>query len=382
MPAAATLILASHPRAAVSSHSPQKVAVMVAAESTVSRYRKISLRRCIRSLVSDSPDRASTAYVIESSHKLALAYLIKKTQRGSLQVSLFGLSIEDLALDSIAELFERTSDGRFPVLRAYFERYADLATSGEIDSAVALRRLVFSKVNENLFRRYHETDGNLSRIIRNIKDGTKLNEHLAMRLVKGQTWLVVTKYLKRERMSDANALYLPLTPPEVLESFFSSELMSNRRVRDLTTQFVAFTQAHPFYAPGYPLTSLARCIRSAFERTEAAMDTSDPERVFSDDETERAIARAVRKVGVEKKSSYVGRGKIEEPTFDAYLDAVEAILTGDYLYGTETESFCSALAEHLPGLSETEYKDKHRNVLEYLTKLARTELLNYMSAVV
>lgn len=353
---------------------------MIAAEPNVRGSKKLSLRRSIYSVISASPTRAATTYVIESSHKLALAYLIKKMQHGSLQVSLFGLPVEDLALDSIAELFQRSDDGHFTVLRTYFDKYFDLDTANDAETMIALRRLVFSKVNENLFRRYHEADGNLSRIIRNVKDGTKLNDSLAISTIRGQMWVVVNAVVRDDSQKGPEAMNFPLAPPEVLESFFASELSTNKRVRDLTARLVAFTRAHPFYAPGYPLISFARCIRSAFERTEAASDVGEPDRTFSDNETEQAIARAVRRIGEEKKISYVHRGKVDVRTFDAYLAAVHTMLTGHFVHDIETESLCAVLSEHLPGLTENEYKEKHRNILEYLAKLARVELLTYLGA--
>lgn len=348
---------------------------MVGAEATIIRSRKVSLRRCIQSVISESPDRASTAYVIEQSHKLALAYLIKKMHSGSLQLSMFGLSVEDLALDSIAELFQRNEDGTFPTLRAYFERYLDISVAGDTETTVALRRLVFSKVNENLFRRYHEADANLSRIIRNVKDGTKVNDDLVIQSVRGQMSIVVKEEARTERHRKPDAMNLPLAPPEVLESFFTSELGTHRRVRDLTARYVDFTRAHPFYAPGHPLISFARFVRAAFERTEAASCTDEAEQLFSKEETEQAVAYAVKRVAVDKKASYVGRGKIDVATFEAYLEAVSTILTIHFIHDVETVSFYAVLSEHLPDLSESDYKENHRNILEYLTKLARTELL-------
>ncbi|MEX0599362.1 MAG: hypothetical protein WD423_05590 [Rhodothermales bacterium] len=335
----------------------------------------MSLHRCMQSAISDAPERATTAYVIEAARKLAIAYILKKMHYGSLHVSLFGLSVEDLAMDSIAELFERSDDGRFPVLRTYLNMNADVDLKSSAEVSVALRRLVFSKVNENLFRRYHEADGNLSRIIRNVKDGTRINNGLALTTVRGCKWILVKDGARCERHKGPGAVELPLAPPEILGSYFGSKLASNPQVRDLTTLFISFTHAHPFYAPGYPIISFSRCMRAAYERTEAALMTDEPEQLFTDDETERAIARAVDRIRVEKRSSYVGPGKVDEDTFEAYLASVETVLTGNYLRDVGTDSLYAALSEQVSGLSKDEYRDEHRNIVEYLTKLTRTELL-------
>lgn len=352
---------------------------MVAAEPTLSRRRRPvnSQRTAIRGVISSTPDRASVIALVESSRKLALSYLIKKSRSNSLSVAAFGLSIEDLALDCIAELFERDSEGAFPVMQTYFgERIADDAT--EADLKIALRRLVFSKVNENLFRRYHETDTNLSKIIRNLKDAAKVDDRLDIAKHKGEKWIVVSV---EADASNEDRLFGPLAPIEILESFFTSELHEHPLVRDLARRLVAFVDHYPQYANGYPIVAAALALRSAYVRTEAVGDDESittPSRSTMD--IEDAIGDVTQAVFSEKKASYVGRGKVDETVYNAYNQTVEDILSAQLLPDVAVHSYQDILARNLKDLDDDEYQDNHRNILEYLAKVARQELYEYLYA--
>ncbi|MEX0721402.1 MAG: hypothetical protein WD059_12090 [Balneolaceae bacterium] len=74
--------------------------------------------------------------------------------------------IDDLALDCIADLFGREGDC-LTEIESYFPK-EQLSELKESEVAIKLRRLVFSKVNEGLFRNYRSFDPSLSKIIRNI----------------------------------------------------------------------------------------------------------------------------------------------------------------------------------------------------------------------
>lgn len=354
---------------------------MLAAAYNPTKTRRVSLRTTVQSVISTAPDRSAVTHLVEASHRLALAYLIKKRQSSRLQASLFGVDLEDLALDSIADLFHRER-GQFVVLQTYFEGQSSLETEEEV--AVALRRLVFSKVNENLFRRYHEVDGNLSRVIRNVKDGIKVLPRARMIHRGGQPWIVVVPADAKDRkgakkVASDPRLQKALPPSEALESYFTSCLCHVRQVRDLTAMYADFVDAHQQYSSGYPLVPFAEIIRSAFLRTEeAAYSEEDDQPVFAREEIEEAIAHVTKEVMAEKRASYVGRGKVDEKTYEAYFETVSFALTSQYVRDLDSASFYSLLSRCMPGLTEDEYMENHRNILEYIVKLVRGKLIDYL----
>ena len=334
------------------------------------RSRMGTLRAAVRSATSASPQRWAVEHLVGESHRFAQAYLYTKRRRGRLHLT--DLSVDDLALDCVAELFERTDDGAFPVLQSYFGDDTEWAGEGV---HVALRRLVFSKVNESLFRRYRESDPNLAKIIRNVKDGVAVTDGAVLERRGGVGWV----RLVRPGASCPAETLLPCAPSELLEAYLAASIRGRSQVRDLVRAFVDFLSDRPYYDQGYPLTALARAIRAAFTCV-CAVDHEDQQDgpAFHAFEVDKAIVVATAQVGADKKAQYVGRGKVEADTYAAYVQAVRAHLVGQYLEGAEVVSNYEALTRQLPGLEEDTYRREHRNVVEYLGKLARGRLVDHL----
>jgi hypothetical protein len=305
---------------------------------------------------------------VEASHRLAQAYLHTKRRRGQLQFT--DLAVEDLALDCVADLFARDEDGTFPVLKTYFGE----ATGSDEETHVALRRLVFSKVNESLFRRYREADPGLAKIIRNVKDAVAATEGLYVERRGRRSWVRVGA--EGRGAGDR----LPIAPPELLEAFFGAAIDHRVQVRDLVRCFVSFVDGHPHYDRGYPITALAQAIRAAFTCVGVAdADAGPADPVFHTFEVDEAIRSAVERVGAEKEAQYVGRGKVDAGLYGAYVQAVRVQLEGQYLNGAEPVSNYEALSRQVPDLEEGAYRRDHRNVVEYLGKLARARIAERLS---
>lgn len=358
-------------------HNPGTIMI---AERTARKAgtRNASIAKSVISMISGAPERAAVSHIVEVSHRLALAYLIRKVNYGNLRAQLFGLDLDDLALDCIADLFQRSKNGRFDVFEQYFGSAKRVRS---IDAQVALRRLVFSKVNENLFRRYHEIDANLSRVIRNVKDSVKVDDRLRIVRCRGQQWVVVADASPSTNGEGTSSFHLdrPIAPPEILQTWFMAHLCDGTRVRELLGQFSAFVDRHPHYAPGYRLIALAQVVRAAYMHDES--DGSGPDETgdyLLPYEVEDAIEAVTERLMIEKRSGYVGGGKVDEDTYNAYFDTIRTILSRQYLYDDQPESYYAALCEVMPGLTDETYMQQHRNILEYLAKLSRTRLLRYL----
>jgi hypothetical protein len=76
--------------------------------------------------------------------------------------------IEDLACDFVADIFERDESGYFPQIARFFSDLAIEVVPEEVLLS-ELRRLVFNKVRDNLYRYQKAHDPGLHRIIRGLK---------------------------------------------------------------------------------------------------------------------------------------------------------------------------------------------------------------------
>lgn len=312
--------------------------------------------------------------MVDHCQQMALVYLRQKAKGGSLRPEYFGLTLEDLALDCCAELFERDSSGRFTVLRRYFENMRWPLMS-EADVQIALRRLTFSKVNEELFRRYRASDPNLAKIVRNVKDAVGMIQGVQLVRRGQQRWIVVGDgELQHDR---------PVVAPEFLEAHLAAAVAPSMQVREAVNALVAFFRLRPDYRNGFPLIGFAKLIRSVFIRIGAADESLEQkhEHAFSQDEILEAIEKATRAVKQKMLPKYVKGGKVSASTFGLYLRTVRSIFESQYLHdGGQEHSYFDILALHAPGTSEAEYRSQHRNRIEYLVKLTRADMAGHLLA--
>lgn len=293
---------------------------------------------------------------------------------GSLDPARFGISFEDMATDSIADLFARDDTGRYTELATYFAG-TDWPEMSDADAEIALRRLVFGKVSERLFRSYKENDPNLGKVIRNIKDAVPAQSGCRLERIRGRLWIVLGD---EEPLSGDR----PVAPPEILEAYVTSALGNVGQTSAAIESLARFLAYHPHYRNGFPVSGLAKIVRSAFIRLGAAMvdEEEGPDDSFTQGEVDDAIEAAIDAVRSKMFSTYVSKGRIDPPTFELYVSTVSDVLASEYVHGTSSQhSHFDILATYKPSLSKTDYRDKHRNRVEYMVKLARTRLAELLA---
>jgi hypothetical protein len=273
--------------------------------------------------------------------------------------------VDDLALDCIAELFERDADGGLVVLQDYF---GDLGATDR-DAAglqIDLRRLVLSKVNDALFRRHRDVDPGLGRIIRNLKLGARSHPRACVRRHRGVAWLFA------DESAAAAGLNRPLAPPSLLEGYLAAAANETTQIPQVLEAFCAFARDHPFYVAGFPLSRFAVLVRGAFSHLHRSVNGSSlPEApaLLERRETLAVLDSVVEAVRADMQASYVGRGKVAADTFEAYLRAGRELLAARFVEANREDlSYYEALHRHLEGLSHRAYREAHRHRFEYVMK--------------
>lgn len=331
----------------------------------------MTLQATLSQVFSTHPQHQAVNNLVQICFRIALAYLHHRLRRGSLVDNQFGISNEDLALDCIAELYQRDEHNQFVVLSQYFDT-CNWETLSEEDLKVALRRLVFSKVNEGLFRNYREEDPNLAKIIRNIKEAAKQDKRISLVRSKEASWLVMGD-------KDAAVNHLPLAPAEILQAHMLSILCNTSNTYKAVSAFADFIEAHPHYCNGYPLSGFAQVLRASFMGA-VVPGASDIEASYAPIEVEQAIQQAVTYVRTTLYDTYVRGGKLSRARFETYVKAVGKTLKSTFTrYPESVDSQFEALRSFIPDLSKETYMQQHRNVLQYLFKLSRAHMIAYLS---
>ena len=330
----------------------------------------VTLKSTLDQLFNSSQKNAAVNHLVHNCFKIALAYLQHRLRRGTLLDNQFGISNEDLALDCIAELFQRDEQGQFLVFEQYFAAL-NWQSLPEEEIKITLRRLVFSKVNEGLFSNYREEDPNLAKIIRNIKEATKKDQRVHLVKMRESSWLIVGD-------EDTELNPQPLAPSEILEAYLLTVVCNTSNTYRAVSSFADFIAEHPYYANGYPLSAFAQLLRASY-LGRIIPEAQTEEINYEPIEVENAIQRAVAYVKNTLYDSYVAGGKLSMNLFDNYVNAVQKTLKSTFTrYAESTDSQFEALRTYMPDLSKDAYMQNHRNILQYLFKLSRTHMISYL----
>jgi len=341
-----------------------------------------SLQHALTVVTGPAPTRAATRRVVHHCHQIARATLRQQQQTGSLREDVLGEDVDDLALDAIADLFERDAQGRFPELRRYFDEgpLEDRPPKALLED---LRRLVQSAVTDWLFEAYRAADRSLSNQIRSLKRAARQHEDVRLRRRGTTQWLEIIEGEPRSGSPHeaASKTGRPM-PLSVLEAHLAGAVAEAASTGDLLNAALRILQAHPSYESAYPLTRLAQAMRAAYARVQATTEhtgpTTRPERpLFRQEELWDCLDATLETLRDEKRATYVGQGKVDATTYTAYIRALRDRLAARFVPpGDPDMTHYKALSKHLPNLSKTTYRDEHRARFEYLEQHARAALID------
>lgn len=254
-------------------------------------------------------------------HSIALAYLRMKANRKRIY-QFHGEKLEDLAWDFIADLFQRDQHGNFSIIDDYFSR---LQSCDEEEFQMHLTKLVFTKVDDALFRVVGEQDPSLRKIIRNLKlavKQSKLEEEISCE----HGWLILSGSNSTLSFNDST----DTVPYDLMFIWLSNRVDYNMKIPEILHQVVSLLDEQTEYKKSYSLTGLALLIRDMF----VSLNTSEvPENSFSDAEEEISyreldtlIKGTKQVIFNETVKGYLQRKGLTEEKLKQFLDAAENII--------------------------------------------------------
>ena len=328
-------------------------------------YRPI--RQVLERSLGEVPDAGATGNLVHICHSMAVAYLRIKEACGDLTSGRFGLTKSDVAFDAIAELFQRGPAGGYVVLLEYFRVIGPAASLTEDELLTALRRLVFSAVNQRIFRMYRESDPSLAKLIRNIK--LTLKDHRSVRLKEHSGGAVIVPSGGRV---PRNA-HLPEIPPEFLRMEVLDRVKADSTLRRMLGAVGEALREQTGYRRMVTLIGAALMIRSVYADGASAAPAEELPPAVSNEEILGMISAVLKNVEKTCLVKYVGRSKLTRREADAVLAAVGDILAAEFTHGAvpPRTSYFEMLKKRLPRLERGEYGDKFRTVTEYLSRIAR-----------
>lgn len=97
-----------------------------------SNYKSnIKVKSELLPILKGNPSREAVKSFVNLCHKIATAYIKVKIINKIFFPNKFGLSSEDIAIDSIADLFKIDTNGNFLEIKNYFQKYEPIENQKE-----------------------------------------------------------------------------------------------------------------------------------------------------------------------------------------------------------------------------------------------------------
>lgn len=287
---------------------------------------------------------------------------------GRLNALVVGLNVKDLAWDCIADLFNRDQDDSYVQLEAYFKGIS-LSDVPDWELLAHVRRLVCSKVNQNIFRIYNEIDPALGKICRNMKIAIQSLGNFTEVQWFGEP--VIAPALCETLQ------HLEPYDPEELEMELGADLKGNERIPDLLAKLCRILRGQERFSRAVPLMQVAYIIRSIYSEENAPqIIRPEIELKLSVEDAARIGRRVCSEVKDQMRPRYVGKDKIEDRMYDKLFNVVELSII-EAITGTDGQdiSYYERLKTLEPSLTHDHYKKYFKNILEYIARRTREKVI-------
>ena len=303
--------------------------------------------------------------LVRIAYQFALYRLKQLMYSGRLHLQSFGIPLEGVAFDCIAELFQRDEDGEFIELKEYFSGERKLDTDQKETAVELFRRLVFSKLHHGLFRLYRENDPILSRILRNIKLALKSSRQLEQKERLGLNYIAL--------ISSTDTDQLPEIPIDELRAEMMARIRGKDSTKNIVAHVVDILASQDRYRTSFPLIDLALIVKriATEERLSIEQIVRIDDQILEHD-IEGLVLHGMKELEVVLRKRYLETGKIPAELFKCYIAAIREMMTDIYVRNDGTfESQPEYLKHQIENLTTEEYRDRHRTYFEYIVRLAK-----------
>ncbi|MEW5798914.1 MAG: hypothetical protein AB1728_07880 [Bacteroidota bacterium] len=287
---------------------------------------------------------------------------------GRLHLQSFPLTLESTAIDCIAELFERDSDGVFIELEHFFCVERDLTQLSDDDVAAYFRAIVFTKLHDGLFALYRENDPVLSKILRNVK--AEIQKNSSFEIIQSLGISIIACRTLDERF------HLQEVQLETVERHFGDTVRDSTSIGDYLRAFQQMMAREKDIRPSFPLIDFCVAIKRHMMHRKIPLTTvlSSDESTFHHDAT-ILIDQAVAHMRKQLHERYVNKNKLSELHFNSYMEAISSLVYDTFILSDGSEKkYGEYLQQQLPTITYEEYRLYHRKQFEYMAKLVKKEV--------
>lgn len=311
----------------------------------------------ILSLLSNLNCTVARNKIIEVSYKIALTYLRYNFRKVKKILNSEEITLKELALESIASLFESDEQNRFIVIEDAIRRWNPQINS-EKEAEFFLTKLVESKIEQHISLLLRQSDPFFSRLLDRInyqikKKGLKKKYFLGNAYIVSKETNSISGCVIKEDDFNAIPLQIFCKKENLLENIFN------------------YLEKETDFATAIPLNLLIFRLKeiesSLFEVSEITSDYLEQRNVDS------IVELALRKTLLKLYKSYKDKNKSDSDEIELIEKALRDIAF-DLKDGGVNPGLYKYLIAHKPEITQDIYAEKYRNILEYLFKILKQNI--------
>ncbi len=320
----------------------------------------------LRVVLSGNASLSEINSLVRHAHHFALVRLKQLIASGRLHLQSFPITLESTAIDCIAELFERDSDGVFIELEHFFSAEHDCNVLTDDDIVAHFRSLVFTKLKDGIFQLYRENDPVFSKILRNLKIAIEKTPGISTIERFGITYLLFSTENNRN-------MHLPEYPLDefVIEAarrFRQGDSSGNflMVLRNILTEQDQYRQIYSLFDCTLLLKRISALHKIPME------EIFDSEHDLMEQDIQSIVERTLIQIRNDLCIRYVHSGKFTRAAFDRYFSAIEEMIIDTFVRSDGSEkTYDQYLQRYIEDLTYNDYRTNHRVQFEYMTKLAK-----------
>lgn len=319
-----------------------------------------SVLAILKSICENKASRTKVNHLIELTHSFTYSYLKYRYKNLNKVLMAEDLTLQELAIDSIAPLFERDEAGSFIKLIKAFNEWEPKIES-EDQATFFLNRVTAKSTEKYVSELLRQSDPFFSKILDSIN--YLIEKHnFKKKLIIGTTYIVEDEDFKKIGS-------LP-------DSKFISELPIElfRHNNEILMRVFSYIKTNSDRSPAIPLNSLVLKIKHIKAET---YDLSDTSTNGNGSEIDSILKKALDIAFTKMQETYVNKGKLEESEADRIKKAIESIVY-DMRDGGINPGLHKYLMEKIPNLTFENYEIRYQNIFEYLYKILKKEIINQL----
>lgn len=313
----------------------------------------------LQKIVNSSIQANELNELIELCFKIALIYTRRNYNRIAHLIDSEIVTIDEIAIDSIAELFIKNEDGKFATL---INSYNKWNFNEQDDELFFLNQIIAKRVEQQIFRILRESDpffdfyfNRINYIIskHNFCKHNHLGSVYILESLKSN--ICVNKFITEDEFNFLK-----------LQSFIKLETLLKNLFIDLEN--LGYNRA-------IPINALIKKLKRINDENYLT---------FSDDETEKTleinqlIEETIQKAFIKIDETYLNKKKITKIEALGLKNIVTNMLL-DLKDGGIHGNLYDYFSGSFPNVSKNIYKLKYQNILEYLLKYIKNEIKNNLN---